>query len=48
MCVCIALCTTVAHDTAQKNLIIFPLILQTIIIDVYLREGGARILNNMA
>ena len=30
ICVCIALCTTVAHNIAQNNLIIFPLALQTI------------------
>jgi len=29
-CMCIALCTIVAHNTAETDLIIFPLTLQTI------------------
>jgi len=32
ICVCIALCTIVAHSIAQTDLIIFPLTLQTITI----------------
>jgi len=32
ICVCIALCTIVAHNIAQNRLIIFPLTLQTITI----------------
>jgi len=30
ICVCIALCTIVAHNIAQTDLIVFPLTLQTI------------------
>jgi len=32
ICVCIALCTIVAHNIAGTDLIVFPLTLQTIIL----------------
>jgi len=32
ICVCVSLCTTVVHNTAQKSSNIFPLLFQIIII----------------
>ena len=41
--VCVSLCTTVVHNTLQNNwttLIIFPRILQTIIVALMMSTGG--------
>jgi len=41
-CVCIALCTLVAHSIAQNRPVIFPLTLQTISIALMMSRGGSR------
>jgi len=40
MCVCVSLCTTVVHNTAQNSSDNFPLILQTIIMAQMMSKGG--------